>query len=35
MPDGSRRTVKFSRDGELYTLDCTANTLDPAIVFIY
>lgn len=35
MPDGSRRTVKFSRDGDTYTLDCTANTLDPAIVFIY
>jgi len=35
MPDGSRRTVKFIRSGDTYTLDCTANTLDPAIVFIY
>jgi len=35
MCDGSRMAVEFTKNGEVLTLDCSANVLDPLILFIY
>lgn len=32
MPDGSRKEISFSREGEKYVLDTACNTLDPIVL---
>ncbi|MBQ4349877.1 MAG: hypothetical protein II768_01330 [Clostridia bacterium] len=33
-PDGRREACRFTRDGNILTVDCPANTLDPVVLFL-